>query len=135
MTAPPKDQARRDHRLGLGYGFAAYLFWGFFPIYLKAVAVAPVLEVLAHRVTWAFVFLLALSGFTKQLAAVRAALANRKALVVLAGSTLLIAINWGVYIYSVISGRMLESSLGYYINPLVNVLLGVAILGETLEGP
>lgn len=135
MTAPSDDHARREHRLGFGYGFAAYLAWGFFPIYLKAVAAAPVLEVLAHRVTWAFVFLVALTAFTKQFATVRAALANRKALAVLAGSTLLIAINWGVYIYAVVSGRMVESSLGYYINPLVNVLLGVVILGETLEGP
>jgi chloramphenicol-sensitive protein RarD len=135
MTANPEEQARREHRLGLGYGFSAYLVWGFFPIYLKAVSAAPVLEVLAHRVVWAFLFLLALCVFTRQLASVRAALANRKALAALAGSTVLIAINWGVYIFSVMNSRMLESSLGYYMNPLVNVLLGVVILGERLETP
>jgi chloramphenicol-sensitive protein RarD len=129
------EPAQREHRLGLAYGFSAYLVWGFFPIYLKAVAAAPVMEVLAHRVVWAFLFLLALCAVTGQLATVRAALANRKALAVLAGSTVLIAINWGVYIFSVMNGRMLESSLGYYINPLVNVLLGVVILGERLEMP
>ena len=135
MAEEPEDNLRREHRSGLAYGFAAYLTWGFFPIYLKAVAEAPVAEVLAHRVAWAFLFLLALSAFTGQMAIARAALRSLKALAVLAGSTVLIAINWGVYIYSVIGNRMLESSLGYYINPLVNVLLGVVILGERLETP
>ena len=135
MAESTGEQALREHRKGLAYGFSAYVVWGFFPIYVKAVAAAPVMEVLAHRVVWAFLFLLALSGFTGQLSSVRAALANRKALLVLAGSTVMIAINWGVYIFSVVNGRMLESSLGYYINPLVNVLLGVVILGERLETP
>ncbi len=125
----------RERRLGLACGVVAYLIWGFFPIYLKAVVATPVLEVLSHRVVWAFLFLLALSGLTGQLADARAALANRKALAVLTASTLLIAINWGIYIFSVVNGRMLESSLGYYVNPLVNVLLGVVVLGERLEGP
>lgn len=135
MAENSADQTRREHRSGLAFGFSAYLFWGFFPIYLKAVAQAPVLEVLAHRVVWAFLFLLVLCSFTGQFSSVGTALRNRRAVAVLAGSTLLIAINWGVYIFSVMSGRMLESSLGYYINPLVNVLLGVAILGERLETP
>jgi chloramphenicol-sensitive protein RarD len=135
MAANPEDHTRHEHRLGLAYGFSAYLVWGFFPVYLKALAGAPVEEVLSHRVVWAFVFLLGVAAFTGRLAAVRAALVNRRALTVLAASTVLIAINWGVYIYSVMSGRMLESSLGYYLNPLVNVLLGVVILGERLETP
>jgi len=135
MAANPEEPLLRERRLGLVYGCAAYLTWGFFPIYLKAVAAAPVLEVLSHRVVWAFLFVLALSVFTGQFATARAALANRKALAVLTASTLLIAINWGVYIFSVVNGRILESSLGYYINPLVNVLLGVVVLGERLERP
>lgn len=135
MAANPEEQALRERRLGLGYGFTAYLIWGFFPIYLKAVVAAPVLEVLAHRVVWAFLFVLVLSALTGQLGAARAALANPKALAVLTVSTLLIGINWGIYIFSVVSGRMLESSLGYYVNPLVNVLLGVVVLGERLERP
>ncbi len=135
MAANQQEQTRHEHRLGLTYGFLAYLTWGFFPVYLKAVAAAPVGEVLSHRVVWAFVFLLVVAGATGRLAPVRAALANRRAVVTLAGSTLLIAINWGIYIFSVVSGRILESSLGYYMNPLVNVLLGVVILGERLETP
>jgi chloramphenicol-sensitive protein RarD len=79
-------------------------------------------------------FLLALSGLTGQLADARAALANRKALAVLTASTLLIAINWGIYIFSVVNGRILESSLGYYINPLVNVLLASWFLGSDSSG-
>lgn len=135
MAANPEEQALRERRLGLVYGFTAYLIWGFFPIYLKAVVAAPVLEVLAHRVVWAFLFVLVLSALTGQLGAARAALANPKALAVLTASTLLIGINWGIYIFSVVSGRMLESSLGYYVNPLVNVLLGVVVLGERLDRP
>src|SRR5689334_19858781 len=113
MAANPEDHTRHEHRLGLAYGFLAYLIWGFFPVYLKAVAAAPVFEVLSHRVVWAFVFLLVVAVATGRLAPVRAALAHRRAVVTLAGSTLLIAINWGVYIFSVVNGRMLESSLGY----------------------
>lgn len=135
MAANSGEQGRREHRFGLGYGFSAYLIWGFFPIYLKTLTAVPVMEVLAHRVVWAFLFLLALCFFTGQLASVRTALANRRAVAALAGSTVLIAINWGVYIYSVMSDRMLESSLGYYINPLVNVLFGVVFLRERLEMP
>jgi chloramphenicol-sensitive protein RarD len=135
MHADPKEQARREHRSGLAYGVLAYLVWGFFPIYLKSVAAAPALEVLAHRVTWAFLFLLPLGLMTRQFAPVRAALTNRRAMTALVGSTLLIALNWGVYIFSVLSGRIQESSLGYYMNPLVNVLLGVMLLGERLETP
>lgn len=135
MHTDPRQHTLREHRAGLAYGVVAYLVWGFFPIYLKAVAAAPALEVLAHRVTWAFLFLLPLCFLTSQSAPVRAALTNRKAMTALVGSTLLIALNWGVYIFSVLNGRIQESSLGYYMNPLVNVLLGVVILGERLETP
>lgn len=135
MRADPTEQSRRDHRSGLAYGVLAYLIWGFFPIYLKAVGTTPVLEVLAHRVTWAFLFLLPACFLGGRFGSVRAALASRKAMAALVGSTLLIALNWGVYIFSVLSGRIQESSLGYYMNPLVNVLIGVMFLGERLETP
>jgi chloramphenicol-sensitive protein RarD len=128
MTGDPRHERYR----GLAYGFAAYGFWGFFPIYLKAPAQAPVLEVLCHRVLWALVMLLALTWYQGQLGEVAAALKQGRLLVVLATSTVMIAINWLVYIFSVVHNRMLESSLGYYINPLVSVLLGVVVLRERL---
>jgi chloramphenicol-sensitive protein RarD len=124
--------AGRERTIGLACGFAAYGFWGFFPIYLKATAQAPVLEVLCHRILWALVMLVALTWQQGQLSEVAAALKQRRVLLVLGASTVMIAINWLVYIFSVVHNRMLESSLGYYINPLVNVLLGVLFLRERL---
>ena len=129
MTGDP----RRERRLGLIYGLAAYGAWGVFPIYLKAVRAVPVVEVLSHRVVWALAVLLVVTSIRHELPEVAAALRNRRALLVLSGSTVAIAINWLVYIYSVTHDRMLESSLGYYINPLVSVLLGIFLLGERLQ--
>ena len=123
----------RERRAGLAYGLAAYGAWGVFPIYLKAVRTVPVLEVLCHRVVWALVILLVLTGVRGELRAVADALRHRRALLVLSGSTMFIALNWLVYIYSVTHDRILESSLGYYINPLISVLLGVVLLRERLE--
>jgi chloramphenicol-sensitive protein RarD len=105
------------------------------PAYIKVVRAAPVLEVLCHRVVWALVFLLVLSWRQGELGVLRSALRSRRTLAVLAASATLIAVNWLVYIWAVVNGRLLEASLGYYINPLVNVLLGVVILGERLERP
>ncbi len=105
------------------------------PVYIKAVRAAPVLEVLCHRVVWALAFLLVLSWRQRQIRRLVPALRSRRTLAVLAASTVCIAVNWLVYIWAVVNGRLLEGSLGYYINPLVNVLLGVVILGERLERP
>lgn len=124
---------RRERRLGLGYGLAAYGAWGVFPIYLKAVKTVPVVEVLCHRVVWALAVLAVVIAVRGEMRAVIAALRNRRALLVLSASTVLIAVNWLVYIFSVSHSRMLESSLGYYINPLVSVLFGIVLLGERLE--
>lgn len=120
---------------GLAYGVAAYGLWGFMPLYIKAVKAAPALEVLAHRVLWAFVLLLALCWRQGEMATLRGAFRHRRTFVVLAASAALIGANWLVYIWSVVTGRILESSLGYYMNPLVNVLLGVLVLGERLARP
>jgi chloramphenicol-sensitive protein RarD len=105
------------------------------PAYIKLVRAAPVLEVLSHRITWALVLLLLLSWWQRQLGPLRDALRSRRTLAVLSASTLCIAANWIVYIWAVVNGRVMEASLGYYINPLVNVLFGVFILGESLERP
>jgi chloramphenicol-sensitive protein RarD len=123
----------RERRLGLAYGLAAYGSWGVFPVYLKAVKAVPIVEVVCHRVVWALAVLLVVTAVRGELRAVAAALRHRRALLVLGASTVLIAVNWLVYIFSVAHARMLESSLGYYINPLVSVLLGILLLGERLE--
>lgn len=105
------------------------------PIYIKSVRAVPILEVLSHRIVWALVLLLALSWHQGQLATIRSVFRPGRTLALLAASTVTLAINWLVYIWAVVHDRTLEASLGYYINPLVNVLLGVMVLGERLERP
>jgi chloramphenicol-sensitive protein RarD len=126
---------RREATAGIAYGVAAYGLWGFMPIYLKSVKAAPVLEVLSHRIVWALFLLLVLSWRRRQLAEIATLLRPGRTLAILTVSTVAIAVNWLIYIFAVVNGRMLEASLGYYINPLVNVLLGVVVLGERLERP
>jgi chloramphenicol-sensitive protein RarD len=119
----------------MAYGVAAYALWGFMPIYIKTLRGVPVLEVLSHRIVWALVLLLLLTWHRGELDDYRALLRPGRALAILAASTTAIAVNWLLYIFAVVHGRVLEASLGYYINPLVNVLLGVVVLHERLERP
>ncbi len=120
-------------RAGVLYGIAAYGAWGFFPVYFKAVASVSPLEVLSHRVIWslAFLLLLTLAGRTWR-TAIQAVRSWRTALT-LGATTMLIAGNWLVFIWAVANDHLLQASLGYFINPLVNVLLGFAFLGERLR--
>ncbi|AVL54986.1 EamA family transporter RarD [Roseobacter denitrificans] len=112
---------------------SAYFLWGFLPIYMKALAEVTPLEVLAHRVVWsipiAAIVLVAL-GRTKDL---RAALMSPRTLAMGAVTAALISANWGIYIWSIFSGKALEAALGYYINPLFSVFLGALLLGERLD--
>lgn len=118
---------------GFIYAFAAYLAWGFLPLYFKALQDVPAPEVLAHRVVWSVVLLVVVVIVARRGAALREAFSpGRRG--VLALTSALIAANWLLYIWAVQSGRVVEASLGYFVNPLVNVLLGVAFLGETLSG-
>lgn len=134
MPAPDRADDQ-SWRTGLLYGVAAYGSWGFMPVYIKAVRAVPILEVLSHRVFWAFLLLLVLCWRRGELATIRTAIKTPRTLALLCGSTVAIAVNWLAYIWAVVHGHVLESSLGYFINPLVNVLFGVAILGERLDRP
>jgi chloramphenicol-sensitive protein RarD len=109
---------------------AAYVLWGVFPLYIKQVAHVPALQVVAHRSWWSVVFVFALLALLGRLGWLRAALADRRTLRVFAASALLLSANWMVYVWAVSAGRIVDASLGYFINPLVNVLLGVWLLGE-----
>jgi len=120
---------------GLAAGIAAYACWGFVPLYFKAVSAAPPLEVLAHRIAWSLVLLLLLVSRRGQRGALRAVLRPGRTLAMLSAASVLIAVNWLVYIWAVAAGRVMEGSLGYFINPLVSVALGVVVLGERLERP
>ena len=113
---------------------AAYLIWGFFPIYFKALDVVPAFQIMTHRIVWSFLFLLILISVLRRGKTLRASLTPKIILIYL-GAGLLLAINWVVYAYGVTSGQIVEASLGYFINPLVSVLMGVIILHERLRLP
>ena len=120
-------------RTGLIFGLAAYLIWGVMPLYFKLLVQVGPAEIVAHRILWSLIFLGVLVALWRRWAAIRAAATTGKVLITLIVTALLIAVNWLVYIYAVVSGHVLEGSLGYYLNPLVNVLLGVVLLKERLS--
>ncbi|MGD1916742.1 MAG: EamA family transporter RarD [Phycisphaerales bacterium] len=136
MTEPLSDShPQRAASAGLAYGLIAYLWWGSaVPIYLHALShgtwKTPATELLVQRVVFGIPVLLLLMLATKQLKAFREALTDRRMLLVLAGSAALLSANWFAFIWAVNNAKLLDSSLGYYINPLVSVALGVLILGE-----
>jgi chloramphenicol-sensitive protein RarD len=120
-------------RGGLALGLGAYLLWGVLPLYFKALAGVGAVEIVAHRIVWSLFFLAALVTLRTRWPAIRAAVTTPRVLMTLALTSALIGVNWLVYIYAVMSGHVLEGSLGYYLNPLVNVLLGVVLLKERLS--
>lgn len=118
---------------GLAPAIGAYLIWGFLPLYLLLVRAVPAFEFVAWRIVWTLPICLAIVGLRRQGPDVRAAVADRRALGWLAVSSLLIGVNWLVYIWAIQSDEIYAASLGYYINPLLNVLLGTLFLGEKLS--
>jgi chloramphenicol-sensitive protein RarD len=129
------ELAAKTRRKGVIFGLMAYLCWGFFPVYFKAVKLVPPLEMVAHRIVWSLAFLLLLVTWKGAWRTMLALFTKPKFLAALTVSTLLIATNWLVFIYAIGVGEVLQSSLGYFINPLVSVLLGFVFLGERLERP
>ncbi|MBE0569416.1 MAG: EamA family transporter RarD [Deltaproteobacteria bacterium] len=123
-----------DRTKGALYGILAYGLWGVFPLYFKVVAEVPALEILAHRILWSFLVLLVLVAATRRGDAIRAIFRDRRTSLLLCGSTVLIATNWLIFVIAVATNRVLESSLGYFMNPLVNILLGRLFLSERLRG-
>jgi chloramphenicol-sensitive protein RarD len=118
----------------LGVLFAALAFgaWGLNPIYFKAVADVPPLEILAHRVLWSVPLLALLVTAARGWPGLREALSDRRTAVGIVISALILSVNWFIFIYAINSGQVLQSSLGYYMNPLLNVLLGMIFLKERL---
>ena len=121
------DQARRGTVLGLG----AYLMWGLFPLYWPLLEPADALQILSHRIVWSLVSVVVL--FAVMRLPVRAFPRDRRRIVLLIAGGVLIGVNWGVYIWAVNNHHVVETSLGYFINPLVSVALGVLVLGERLR--
>jgi len=128
-----EDSQRRVRRIGFLYAFGAFGAWGVvLPLYMKALEGVPVLEILAHRVLWAALVTVALIAALGQLGEARRAL-TRRSIALLMVSAALVTANWVTYIFAVTSDHIIETSLGYFMNPLVSVALGMAVLGERLR--
>lgn len=122
----------KSSQQGILLAVLAYFMWGLAPVYFKAMGQVPALEMVSHRVIWSFLFLFLLLVGRKALSQCRELFSNPKVLGYLLLSSVTIAINWLVFIWAITQNKMLEASLGYYINPLVNVLLGMLFLQERL---
>ena len=130
---PPITNSARTVRAGVIYGLSAYLWWGFIALYFKLIAHVHELSVLSSRIVWSVAFLAMIITWQAHWSQVKAALLHRRTLGLLALGAVLIAGNWFVFIFAVNRGQLLQSSLGYYINPLLNVLLGTLVLRERLR--
>src|SRR5512137_653619 len=130
---PPMHRDGADTRSGLTAAVTAFVIWGLFPLYLKPMAEVPALQIMAHRVVWCCLLVFAWLAVRGELGAVRAALADPASRLKLAASAALISLNWLLYVWAVTNGHTVEASLGYFINPLLNVVLGVALLKERLN--
>jgi chloramphenicol-sensitive protein RarD len=126
-SPPPESPA------GAACAVAAFLIWGLTPIYFKTLRAIPALEILMHRMVWSFLFLLPFVVFTNRRNEFRTAISSGRTMLVLLVTTMLVSSNWFVFIWAINSDRILQTSLGYYINPLINVVLGVAFLKERLR--
>ena len=122
-----------DEKRGYLYGLAAYVIWGFFPIYFKLLQPSSPLEILSHRVIWSVAFIGLLLAAMRNWRFLARIVRNPRLLGGIVVAALLIAVNWGTYIYGVNSSRVVETALGYFITPLVVVLLGVTVQGERLR--
>ncbi|WP_062357233.1 EamA family transporter RarD [Herbidospora yilanensis] len=120
-----------DLHRGVWYGIAAYVLWGLFPLYWPLLKPSGAVEILAHRMLWSLAAVVAILAVRRHWKWIRRM--TRRQLLLLTAAAVLVSGNWGVYIYAVNTGHVVESALGYFINPLVSILFGVVILGERLR--
>jgi chloramphenicol-sensitive protein RarD len=120
-------------RRGTAYGISAYLLWGMFALYFPLLKPAGSVEIVAHRIVWSLIFVLVILAAQRNLGTLRALAGDRRSLAILVVAAVLIAGNWCLYIYGVNSDQVVETSLGYFINPVVVVMLGVVVLKERLR--
>lgn len=132
MTAPAPSPAAAPAS-GLIPAFAAYIIWGFLPLYLLLVKTVPAVEFVGWRIIWTLPLCLLIVAYRRQFPDLLAALKSPRSLLALGASAVLIAINWFVYIWAIMEGEVYATSIGYYLNPLINVLLGTLFLGERLS--
>lgn len=122
-----------DQRRGVAYGFLAYGIWGLFPLYFAALAPSGAFEILAHRILWTLAFCALVLAARRDVGWVRGFLRDRRLVAGITVAGLLIAVNWTIYVLAVLTGRTYEAALGYFLNPIVTVALGVLVLGERLR--
>ncbi len=133
-AAPPAALSARTDPRGLAAAASAFFIWGLLPLYLKALDSVPILQITAHRLVWGCLFAFLWLHMRGEIGHVLAALRDPTTRWRLCASATLISINWITYVYGIAADRVVETSLGYFINPLVNVLLGVLLLSERLNG-
>ena len=131
MNGVPNAEA--ENRRGVLYGVGAYLLWGLFPLYFPLLEPANPVEILGHRIVWSLVTVLALLAIVTGYRPLLALLRDRRRAGLIALAAVLVAVNWGVYIYAVNSEHVIEAALGYFINPLVSVLFGILVFRERLR--
>jgi len=131
----PEPKMDSNPIAGAIYAFSAFLIWGLSPIYWRALNGVDAFEIILHRIVWSFVTLLPLVVLGRQWTAFLNACKRPKTMALLVATSLLVSTNWLLYIWAVNNGRVLQASLGYYINPLVNIVLGVLFLRERLHRP
>jgi len=119
--------------IGYLYAIFAYILWGLLPLFWKSIRGIPALEILLHRITWSLVFLGILLLIKKDIKWIRKVLKNKKVMTYHLVSSLLLSANWFTYIWAVNSGHIVESSLGYFLNPLIYIILGRIFLKETIN--
>ncbi|MBL0925157.1 MAG: EamA family transporter RarD, partial [Sphingomonadaceae bacterium] len=135
LSAPKSsaDTSPTIDRVGLLAAIGAYTAWGFMPVFFRQMAAVPALEIIAHRIVWAVPLLITIMAFRRQLGEYLGVLASWKLLRWMLASGTLISVNWLVYVWAVNNGHILAASFGYYLNPLFNILMGTAFLGERLN--
>src|SRR4030095_8932575 len=131
-SQPSVIPARTDPR-GLAAAAAAFFIWGLLPLYLKALQNVRVVQITAYRLVWGCLFAFLWLSLRREVGQVRAALRDPATRWRLCASATLISVNWLTYVYGIAANRVVETSLGYFINPLVNVLLGVLLLSERID--
>ena len=137
MTPPADMTGRRrftpEETAGLTFGVSGFLIWGLTPLYFKALGPLPAMEITAHRFVWSLVFMTIVMTAGRQWPAVARAIADRRVIAILLVTALLIGVNWWVFIHAVVVDRIVAASIGYFMNPVVSVLLGFVILRERLS--
>lgn len=123
----------RDQKQGMVFAASAFLMWGLAPLYFKALQQVPALEILVHRIVWSVGLLLVIIAAGRNWHKLQAVFRQPKTLLLLTITAVLLGFNWGLFIWAINNHHMLDASLGYYINPLLNILLGVLFLGERLR--